>query len=50
MAIDVARDVGLKLGIFHDMQIRFEARPRFITPTLPFADNVIGDVVFFYKG
>jgi len=50
VAIDAAKDVGLKLGIFYDMEIRYQHRPGFITPTLRFADNVVDDVVFFYKG
>jgi len=47
--LDAARNVGLPLAMFYDMQIRFHQRTAFIRPTRDFAREAVADVVSFYQ-
>jgi hypothetical protein len=48
-AIDAARAVGLQIGMFYDMEIRFRSFPSFIQPTPPMAERMVDDIVGFYQ-
>jgi hypothetical protein len=48
-ALAAAQDVGLRFGMFYDLEIRFRSFPAFIYPAPPLAELLVEDVRSFYQ-
>jgi hypothetical protein len=47
-ALEAARQTGLRIGMFYDLEIRWAGLPRFLAPVRPVAEAIVRDVEAFY--